>query len=38
MMIPISASWSIFALAPTLEAVMKQLEAFTAAQAPRDYA
>jgi GGDEF domain-containing protein len=37
-LIPISASWSIFALAPPLEAALKQLEAFTAAQAPRDYA
>jgi len=37
-LIPISASWSIFALAPPWEAVMKQLEAFTAAQAPRDNA
>jgi GGDEF domain-containing protein len=37
-LIPISASWSIFALAPPLEAVLKQLEAFTAAQSPRDYA
>jgi GGDEF domain-containing protein len=37
-LIPISASWSIFPLAPPLDAVMKQLEAFAAAQAPRDYA
>ena len=37
-LIPISASWSIFALAPPLETFMTQLEAFAAAQAPRDYA
>jgi GGDEF domain-containing protein len=37
-LIPISASWSIFALAPPLEVFMTQLEAFAAAQAPRDYA
>lgn len=37
-LIPVSASWSIFALAPPFDGVMKQLEAFVAAQAPRDYA
>lgn len=37
-LIPISATWSIFPLAPPLNAFMKQLEAFTAAQVPRDYA
>jgi GGDEF domain-containing protein len=37
-LIPISATWSIFPLAPPLDAFLKQLEAFTAAQVPRDYA
>jgi GGDEF domain-containing protein len=37
-LIPISASWSIFPLAPPLDAFLKQLESFTAAQAPRDNA
>jgi GGDEF domain-containing protein len=37
-LIPISAIWSIFPLAPPLDAFLRQLEAFTAAQVPRDYA
>jgi GGDEF domain-containing protein len=37
-LIPISATWSIFPLAPPLDAFLKQLEAFSAAQVPRDYA
>jgi GGDEF domain-containing protein len=37
-LIPISATWSIFPLAPPLDAFLKQLEAFTAVQIPRDYA
>lgn len=37
-LVPISANWSIFALTPPLDGFMKQVEAFTAAQAPRDYA
>jgi GGDEF domain-containing protein len=36
-LIPISAAWSIFPIAPPLEALLKQVEAFTTAQAPRDY-
>jgi GGDEF domain-containing protein len=36
-LIPISASWSVFPLAPPLDAFLKQMEAFTAAQTPRDY-
>ena len=37
-LIPISAIWAIFPIAPPLDAFMRQLEAFTAAQTPRDYA
>ncbi len=37
-MIPISATWAIFPLAPPLAAFLKQVETFTAAQIPRDYA
>jgi GGDEF domain-containing protein len=37
-LIPISAVWTIFPLAPPLEAFLKQVEAFTTAQVPRDYA
>ena len=37
-LIPISATWAIFPLAPPLDAFLKQVEAFTAAQVPRDYA
>jgi GGDEF domain-containing protein len=37
-LVPLSASWSIFPLTPPLDALLKQLEAFTAAQVPRDYA
>jgi GGDEF domain-containing protein len=33
-LIPLSASWSIFPLTPPLDTFIKQLEAFTAAQAP----
>jgi GGDEF domain-containing protein len=35
-LLPVSASWSVFALEPPLDALMKRLEAFTAAQVPRD--
>ena len=35
-LLPISASWSVFALEPPLDALLKRLEAFTAAQVPRD--
>ena len=37
-LIPVSAIWSIFPLAPPLDSFMRQLEAFTAAQTSRDYA
>lgn len=37
-LIPISASWSLFPVAPPLAGLLKKLETFTAAQAPRDYA
>lgn len=37
-LIPIAASWSVFPVAPPRDSFMKQIEAFTAAQAPRDYA
>jgi hypothetical protein len=36
-LIPISATWSLIPIAPPLEALMKQVEVFTAAQVPRDY-
>ena len=36
-LLPISASWSIFNVAPPMEELLKKMEAFTAAQAPRDY-
>ena len=36
-LLPISASWSIFAVAPPTEELLKKMEAFTAAQVPRDY-
>jgi len=35
-LLPISASWSIFAVTPPLEELLKKMEAFTAAQASRD--
>jgi len=37
-LIPISAIWSIYPLAPPLDAFLKQLEVFTAAQVSRDHA
>jgi hypothetical protein len=37
-LIPISAIWAIFPLAPPMDSFLKQLEAFTAAQVSRDYA
>ena len=37
-LIPISATWSIYPLIPPLDAFLKQLDAFTAAQMSRDYA
>jgi diguanylate cyclase (GGDEF)-like protein len=36
-LIPISASWSIFPVTSPKDAFLKQIEAFTAAQSPRDY-
>ena len=36
-LIPIAASWSVFPLMPPQDSLMRQIEAFTAAQAPRDY-
>jgi GGDEF domain-containing protein len=36
-LIPISATWSVFPLAPPLDAFLKHVEAFTAAQVPHDY-
>ncbi len=36
-MLPISASWSIFPVAPPMEELLKKLEAFTAAQVSRDH-
>jgi hypothetical protein len=36
-LIPISAAWSVFPVAPPWDALVKQLEGFTAAQLPRDY-
>jgi GGDEF domain-containing protein len=35
-LLPISASWSIFPVAPPLEDLLKKMEAFMAAQIPRD--
>jgi GGDEF domain-containing protein len=37
-LIPITASWSLFPIAPPREMLLKQIEVFTAAQTPRDYA
>jgi len=37
-LIPISATWSIYPLTPPLDAFLKQLDTFTAAQVSRDYA
>jgi hypothetical protein len=37
-LIPISAIWAIYPLAPPVDAFLKQLEVFTAAQVSRDYA
>ncbi len=37
-LIPISAIWSIYPVAPPLDAFLKQLDVFTAAQVSRDYA
>jgi diguanylate cyclase (GGDEF)-like protein len=36
-LLPISASWSIFAVTPPMDELLKKMEAFTAAQVPRDY-
>jgi diguanylate cyclase (GGDEF)-like protein len=36
-LLPISASWSIFTVTPPVEELLKKIEAFTAAQVPRDY-
>jgi GGDEF domain-containing protein len=36
-LLPVSASWSIFPVAPPLEELLKKIEAFTAVQVPRDY-
>jgi diguanylate cyclase (GGDEF)-like protein len=36
-LLPISASWSIFTVTPPVEELLKKMEAFTAAQVPRDY-
>jgi diguanylate cyclase (GGDEF)-like protein len=35
-LLPISASWSIFAVDPPIDELLKKMEAFTAAQVPRD--
>jgi diguanylate cyclase (GGDEF)-like protein len=35
-LLPISASWSIFSVAPPMEELLKKMEAFTAAQTPRE--
>jgi GGDEF domain-containing protein len=37
-LIPISASWSLLHVAPPYEAFVKQIDAFSAAQIPRDFA
>jgi GGDEF domain-containing protein len=37
-LIPIAASWSVFPIVPPRETLLKQVEAFAAAQTPRDYA
>ena len=37
-LIPIAASWSVIQVSPPLNDLLKKLEAFTAAQVPRDYA
>jgi GGDEF domain-containing protein len=37
-LIPISAIWSLFPVAPPLDAFLKQVETFTAAQVTREYA
>jgi GGDEF domain-containing protein len=36
-MLPISATWSIFQVTQPLEELLKKMEAFTAAQVPREY-
>jgi GGDEF domain-containing protein len=36
-LLPISGIWSVFPVAPPLDALLKQIEAFTASQVPRDY-
>jgi len=36
-LIPLSANWSVLPIAPPMEALLKKLEAFAAAQIPRDY-
>ena len=36
-LLPISASWSIFSVTPPVEDLLKKMEAFTVAQVPRDY-
>jgi GGDEF domain-containing protein len=36
-LIPISCSWSVFPITAPLEAFLKKLDTFTAAQIPRDY-
>ncbi len=37
-LIPITASWTVFPIVPPQDILLKQVEAFAAAQAPRDYA
>jgi|SRR5579864_1543350 len=37
-LIPVTASWSVFPIAPPRDILLKQVEAFATAQAPRDYA
>ena len=37
-LIPITASWTVFPISPPRDILLKQVEAFAAAQAPRDYA
>jgi hypothetical protein len=35
--IPIATNWTVFQITPPLEALLKKVDAFTAAQMPRDY-
>lgn len=37
-LLPIASVWSLFSVAPPMEDLLKKMEAFTAAQVPRDYA